>query len=140
LQYFTLQFRISNLLLINYFVTNLSLLCFINLALRYKTLLQCCTLLQWLRHIRYLHFVHYCTDLHSPTTYNAVNYISHTTRLTDISITASFVYFHWCFGSLSHCCYCFLLQHVRTLSRKQFMLRALLYKARKTAGLKEVAG
>ncbi|XP_020624299.1 tumor susceptibility gene 101 protein-like, partial [Orbicella faveolata] len=44
------------------------------------------------------------------------------------------------FGSLSHCCYCFLLQHVRTLSRKQFMLRALLYKARKTAGLKEVAG
>jgi len=32
------------------------------------------------------------------------------------------------------------LKHVRTLSRKQFMLRALLYKARKTAGLKEVAG
>ncbi|RMX54412.1 hypothetical protein pdam_00013890 [Pocillopora damicornis] len=31
-------------------------------------------------------------------------------------------------------------QHVRTLSRKQFMLRALLYKARKTAGLTEVAG
>ena len=29
-------------------------------------------------------------------------------------------------------CYC---QHVRTLSRKQFMLRALLQKARKTAGL-----
>lgn len=32
------------------------------------------------------------------------------------------------------------LKHVRTLSRKQFMLRALLYKARKTAGLTEVAG
>ena len=34
----------------------------------------------------------------------------------------------------------FFLQNVRTLSRKQFMLRALLYKARKTAGLSEVAG
>lgn len=32
------------------------------------------------------------------------------------------------------------LKHVRALSRKQFMLRALLYKARKTAGLSEVAG
>lgn len=32
------------------------------------------------------------------------------------------------------------LKHVRTLSRKQFMLRALLYKARKTAGLTEVVG
>ncbi|CAH3167134.1 unnamed protein product [Porites lobata] len=32
------------------------------------------------------------------------------------------------------------LKNVRTLSRKQFMLRALLYKARKTAGLSEVAG
>ncbi|KAL9984660.1 hypothetical protein ACROYT_G006981 [Oculina patagonica] len=32
------------------------------------------------------------------------------------------------------------LKNIRTLSRKQFMLRALLYKARKTAGLTEVAG
>lgn len=32
------------------------------------------------------------------------------------------------------------LKHVRALSRKQFMLRALLHKARKTAGLSEVAG
>lgn len=32
------------------------------------------------------------------------------------------------------------LKNVRVLSRKQFMLRALLHKARKTAGLSEVAG
>lgn len=32
----------------------------------------------------------------------------------------------------------FLLQHVRLLSRKQFQLRALMQKARKTAGLSDL--
>ena len=59
--------------------------------------------LQSLLYVRYLHFVHYYTALHSPTSYNVLNYIPHITRLTDIRIvssTASFVYFHWCFVCL----------------------------------------